>query len=74
MKCNGKKHKEAGMKATILRVLRILVGQTIGLVITTWGNIAIPYVGITIGAAINGLFKFLRDKFPKSPILEWLPI
>lgn len=62
------------MKAVILRIARILVGQIIGVVIVTWGGITIPYVGITIGAAINGVFKFIRDKFPKSPILSWLPL
>jgi hypothetical protein len=62
------------MSATIIRILRVLVGQAIGIVITTWGGITIPYVGISIGAAINGLFKFIRDKFPKSPLLEWIPL
>ena len=62
------------MKSAILRILRVLVGQGIGLVLTMWGGITIPYIGITIGAVISGLFKFLRDKFPKLVILEWLPL
>jgi cytochrome b subunit of formate dehydrogenase len=66
--------KKGENMATFLRILRILVGQAIGIVITTWGGITIPYVGITIGAAISGLFKFIRDKFPNSKILEWLPL
>jgi len=62
------------MVASILRIVRILVAQAIGLFIETWGGITIPYAGITIGAAINGLFKFLRDKFPNSQIITWLPL
>jgi|WetSurMetagenome_2_1015567.scaffolds.fasta_scaffold527078_2 hypothetical protein len=62
------------MKSAILRVLRILIAQGIGIVLTTWGSITIPYVGMTIGAAINGMFKFIRDKFPKSKILEYFPL
>ena len=62
------------MKATILRILRILVGQIIGIILTAWGSINIPYFGLTVGAVINGIFKFIRDKFPKSKILEWLPV
>jgi hypothetical protein len=62
------------MKSTILRILRVLVAQVIGLVLTTWGGVTIPYFSVTVGAVINGIFKFIRDKFPKSVILEWLPI
>jgi hypothetical protein len=62
------------MSSSILRVLRVLVAQAIGLVITTYGAITIPYFSITVGALLNGVFKFIRDKFPKSVILEWLPL
>jgi len=60
--------------ATFLRIARVLVAQGIALGLTTWGGITIPYVNITVGALINGLFKFLREKFPNSKILEWLPL
>lgn len=62
------------MKAVLLRLARVLVGQLIGLTIAAWGNIQVPIVGMSIGALINAIFKFIRDKFPKSPILEWLPL
>jgi len=60
--------------ATILRIIRVLVAQVIGIALATWGGITIPYFGITVGAAVNGLFKLLRDKYPKSVLLEWLPL
>ena len=62
------------MKAALYRLARILVAQTITWVIATWGGFSIPMVNITIGAAINAIFKFIRDKFPTSKILEWLPL
>lgn len=62
------------MGTAILRILRVLVAQAIGIVITTYGGVTVPYFGITIGALINGVFKLIRDKFPKSKVLEWLPL
>ena len=62
------------MKTIVLRILRVLVGQGIGLVLATWGSITIPYFSVTVGAVINGIFKLIRDKFPKSVLLEWLPV
>jgi hypothetical protein len=58
----------------VLRFLRVLVGQLIGIAITTWGGINIPYLNITIGAVVSALFKFLREKFADSEILLWLPL
>ncbi len=58
--------------ATFMRILRVLVAQWLGIAITTWGGITIPYLNITIGAVVNGIFKFLRDKFPNT--IEWLPL
>ena len=60
--------------ATFLRIARVLVAQAISWGLATWGGVSVPYINITIGALINGLFKFLRDKFPTSKILEWLPL
>lgn len=62
------------MKSAILRILRVLVGQGIGIVLATFGGVEVPYFGLTVGAVINGVFKFIRDKYPKSVILEWLPL
>jgi hypothetical protein len=62
------------MKSTLMRLLRILVAQSISWSLLEWGGVNIPQVNITIGAAVNAIFKFIRDKFPKSVILEWLPL
>jgi hypothetical protein len=62
------------MIATILRIARVLVAQAITWGLATWGGISIPIINITVGALINGLFKFIRDKYPESVILEWLPL
>ncbi len=60
------------MKSAILRILRVLVGQAIGYAANLTVNI--PYLGITVGALVNGAAKYIRDKYPKSIILEWLPL
>ena len=62
------------MKSALLRLARILVAQAISWGLLEWGGINIPQVNITVGAAINAIFKFIRDKFPTSKILEWLPL
>lgn len=56
----------------ILRVIRVAVAQAIGAIITSTTGIEIPYVGLSIGAVLNGLSKVLRDKFPA--LTEWLPV
>ena len=60
------------MVAALLRIARILVAQGLGYLASL--AIPIPYLGITVGAVVNGVFKFLRDKYPNSKILEWLPL
>lgn len=62
------------MTAMLLRFARVLVGQLIGIGIDLWGGIQIPIIGMTIGALINAIFKFIRDKFPKATWLVWLPL
>jgi hypothetical protein len=62
------------MVAALLRIARVIVAQIIGVAIATYGGLTIPYLGVTIGALINGIFKFIRDRFPKSEILSWLPL
>jgi len=60
------------MLASILRLARILVAQGLGYLANLPFNI--PYLNITVGAVINAIFKFIRDKYPKSVLLEWLPL
>ena len=62
------------MTSALLRLARILVAQIITWALATWGGISVPVVNITIGAVVNAVFKFVRDKFPGNPILEWLPL
>ena len=62
------------MKSALMRLARILVAQVISWGLLEWGGVNIPQVNITVGAAVNALFKFIRDKFPKSKILEWIPL
>jgi len=62
------------MKAAILRLARILVGQTISWFLLNWGGVNIPMINISVGAVINSIFKYIRDKYPNSIILTWLPI
>lgn len=56
--------------AVILRFVRVALGQLIGVVtnylVTTYGGITIPLIGITVGAGISALFKALRDAFPAA--------
>jgi hypothetical protein len=56
----------------LLRVLRVAVAQIIGVIIDSTVGINVPYVGISIGAVLNGISKVLRDKYPSWA--EWLPV
>ena len=58
----------------ILRFARTLVAQLIALALAEWGGIGIPIINMSLAALVTALFKWLRDTFPKNPILEWLPI
>jgi hypothetical protein len=58
----------------LMRLARILVAQVISWVLLEWGGISIPVVNISVGAVISGIFKYIREKFPKNPILTWLPL
>jgi len=60
------------MLAAFLRLFRVVVAQVIALAITNLAGVNIPYLNISLGAVINALAKFLRDKFPSWG--EWLPI
>jgi len=58
------------MNPSLLRLIRVLVAQGIGISITATAGINIPYLNIGVGAVISALAKFLRDKFK----WEWLPV
>jgi len=62
------------MKSALLRLARVLVAQAISWSLLEWGGVGIPVINISIGAALNAIFKFIRNKFPKSKLLEWLPV
>jgi hypothetical protein len=62
------------MIAALLRLARILVAQTVSWSLLEWGGIVVPMLNITVGAAVSAIFKYLRDKYPKLKILEWLPL
>ena len=67
-------NKEETMTRALLRLARVLVAQAIAWGIAEFGGITIPQVNITIGAALNAIFKFIRDKYPTNKILEWIPL
>jgi hypothetical protein len=58
------------MKAALIRLGRVILGQIVAIIITSTAGITIPYLDITLGAVINAIAKFLRDKFK----WEWLPV
>ena len=60
------------MKAALMRLARILVAQVISWVVLEWGGLSVPYINITVGALINTVAKYLRDKFPAWG--NWLPV
>lgn len=60
------------MKNALIRLARILVAQAISWAVLEWGGISVPIIGITVGAVINSIAKYLRDKFPA--IGNWLPV
>ena len=62
------------MKAFLMRIIRGAVAQVLGYIATQLTGINIPVIGISVGVALNGLFKAIRDKFPNSKIIEWLPL
>jgi len=62
------------MKSALLRLARILVAQAISWGLAEYGNYGVPLINISVGAVINAIFKFIRDKYPNNAILEWLPI
>lgn len=62
------------MKAFIMRILRGSVAQVLSYLATQFMGINVPIINVSAGIILNGIFKAIRDKFPTSPILEWLPL
>lgn len=62
------------MVSALLRLARILAAQAISWALLEWGGVNVPMVNISLGAVINAIFKFIRDKYPDSKILGWLPL
>ena len=60
--------------SALLRLARIVVAQVISWALLEWGGFNIPMINISVGAAINAIFKFIREKYPNSKLLEWLPV
>jgi len=58
------------MWASILRLGRVLIAQLVALAITSLAGVNIPYLNISLGAVINALAKFLRDRYK----WDWLPV
>jgi hypothetical protein len=57
-----------------MRLVRVLLGQLIAIGLTACGGVQVPVINMSIGAFITAVFKFLREKFPNSKILAWLPL
>lgn len=62
------------MISALLRLVRVLVAQAISWALLEWGGVNVPMINISVGAVVSAIFKFLRDKYPNSKILEWLPL
>ena len=60
--------------AAFMRLTRVLVAQAITWGLSEYGNFVVPVVNISAGAAVNAAFKYLRDAYPKSTLLSWLPL
>lgn len=58
------------MKSALIRLGRILLAQVITFVIANYAGVNIPVVNISVGAAINAVAKYLRDRFK----WDWLPV
>lgn len=58
------------MSAALWRLARVLIAQAISWAILEFAGVNIPVVNVSVGAAINAIAKFLRDKFGWN----WLPV
>lgn len=58
------------VKAALWRLGRILIAQVVSWLALETAGVNIPVINVSVGAAINAVAKYLRDKFK----WEWLPI
>jgi hypothetical protein len=49
--------------ASLFRLLRVLAAQAIAFLVAEFAGINIPILNISVGAGINAIAKYLRDKF-----------
>jgi hypothetical protein len=60
----------AEIKRVVWRFIRVAAGQIIALLITQTMGVELPIVSLSVGAVLNAIFKYLRDKFN----LDWIPL
>ena len=58
------------MKAALLRLARVLVAQLVSFLVLEFAGVYVPVINISVGALINAVAKYLRDKFK----WDWLPV
>jgi len=56
--------------ASLLRLGRVLIAQAISWAILEFAGVNIPWINISVGAAISAIAKYLRDKYG----WDWLPV
>jgi len=61
---------DGNMKASLIRLARILIAQVISFSVAETMGIDIPYLNMSVGALINAGAKYLRNKFGWT----WLPV
>lgn len=58
------------LKRALFRFVRVMAGQAVGYLIAQTSGLDIPYLGLSVGAILNTVAKYLRDKFG----WDWLPV
>jgi soluble lytic murein transglycosylase-like protein len=58
------------MLAALIRLGRILLAQIISWTVLEFAGVNIPYINISVGAAISAIAKYLREKYG----WDWLPV
>jgi len=58
------------MVAALMRLGRVLIAQAISWAALEYSGVNIPWVNISVGAAISAVAKYLRDKYGWN----WLPV
>lgn len=58
------------IKAALIRLVRVLIAQAVSWICLETAGINVPVINVSIGALINSIAKYLRDKYK----WQWLPI